>query len=179
MTTDSCLDQNVGRRRIFWTTKVQACGDYFLCGAECGIPGLQYEDSDAGRTIKNDEWMQSLILNILNTRARTDLKCSSPAAVYGHWSESYRDDGLYIGSTLWNAASKSYIRTADSVKAIQAAIRADMAKLMVLGLADSVEVEATYRGRNQVEVIIAAIKTSSRHVLNLTGSFVTGTWVWN
>lgn len=179
MTMDSCLDQNVGRRRIFWTTRAQACGDYVLCGHECGIPGLEYEDSDAGRTIKNDEWMQSLILNILNTRARTDLKCPSPAAIYGHWSESYRTDGLYIGSRLWNAASKAYVRTADSVKAIQAAIRADMAKLTVLGLADSVEVEATYRGRNQVEVLITATKTSARHVLNLTGSFVTGTWVWN
>ena len=87
---EPCLDQNRGRRRIFWTTKVAACGTYTLCGAECGIPGLEYEDvpeADIGRTIKNDEYLRSLILNILNTRARTELPCPSPAAVYGHWSE--------------------------------------------------------------------------------------------
>ncbi|MEY9493758.1 phage GP46 family protein [Bradyrhizobium elkanii] len=173
-----CLEQNVGRRRIFWTTRADACGSYILCGNECSIPGLEYENNEVGRTIKNDEWLRSLILNILNTRARTDIRCPSPAAIYGHWSESYRDDGLYIGSRLWNAAAKNYIRIADAVKAIQAAISADMAKLTVLGVADAVNVEATYRGRNQVEVIITATRTNDRHVLNLSGSFVSGSWAW-
>lgn len=200
---DPCLEQNIGRRRIFWTTQQEACGDYVLCGHECAIPGLQYVDTEAEyieqqrsapgllspsvkdvvweedfRSIKRTEWMLSLILNILNTRARTDLRCPSPAAVYGHWSESYRDDGLWIGSRLWNAAEKSYIRVADSVKAIQAAIQADMAKLTIQGVADTVEVVATYRGRNSVEVSIIAIKRNARHVLNLSGTFVSDTWIW-
>jgi phage gp46-like protein len=178
---DPCLGQNVGRRRIFWTTRPEVCGSYILCGVECAIPGLEYEDTDdpAGRTIKNDEWLQSLILNILNTRARTDLRCPSPAAVYGHWSESYRDDGLYIGSRLWNAASKSYIRVADSVKAIAAAIKADMAKLIAMGVADSVDVDAVYRGRNRVDVTITAVVRNARHVLNLSGTSASDTWVWH
>ena len=202
---DPCLDQNVGRRRIFWTTQQEACGDHILCGHECAIPGLEYVDTEAAyieqhrsssglfngspvkdvawedgfRSIARKEWMLSLILNILNTRARTDLRCPTPAAVYGHWSESYRDDGLWIGSRLWNAAEKSYIRVADSVKAIQAAIQADMAKLTALGVADTVEVVATYRGRNSVEVSIIAIKRNARHVLNLSGTFVSDTWIWN
>jgi hypothetical protein len=201
---DPCLEQNVGRRRIFWTTQQEACGEFVLCGHECAIPGLQYVDTEAAyieqqtsarslfggspardvaweegfRSIKRTEWLLSLILNILNTRARTDLRCPSPAAVYGHWSESYRDDGLWIGSRLWNAAEKSYIRVADSIKAIQAAIQADMGKLTVLGVADKVEVVANYRGRNSVEVSIIAIKRNARHVLNLSGTFVSDTWVW-
>ena len=183
---DPCLEQNIGRRRIFWTTQQEACGDFVLCGHECAIPGLEYVDSSEPhvtpggppRTIKNSDWLLSLILNILNTRARTDLRCPSPAAVYGHWSESYRDDGLWIGSRLWNAAEKSYIRVADSVKAIQAAIQADMAKLTIQGVADTVEVVATYRGRNSVEVSIIAIKRNARHVLNLSGTFVSDTWIW-
>jgi hypothetical protein len=191
MINDPCLNQNVGRRRIFWTTQQQACGEYVLCGQECSIPGLAYEVNnqpaiDQGlpgepgyRTIKNDDWLRSLILNILNTRARSDLRCPSPAAVYGHWSESYRSDGLWVGSRLWNAAAKSYIRIADAVKAIEAAIRADMGKLLVLGVADSVEVEATYRGRNSVEVIITATKLNARHVLNLSGALATNAWVWH
>jgi phage gp46-like protein len=163
-----------------------------LCGNECQIPGLEYEDhedpypdqspppgSRGYRTIKNDEWLLGLILNILNTRARTDLNCPSPAAVYGHWSESYREDGLWIGSRLWNAADKSYTRTSDAVKAIEAAIKADMAKLVMMGVADSVEVEATYRRHSTVEVIVTAIKTNARHVLNLSGTFVSDTWVWH
>jgi hypothetical protein len=185
--SDPCVDQNVGRRRIFWTTQRDACGSYTMCGQECAIPGLAYVNSDEPhvspggppRTIKNDEWTLGLILNILNTRARSDLRCPSPAAVFGHWSESYRDDGLWIGSRLWNAAEKSYVRVADSVKAIQAAVQADMAKLVVLGVADSVNVEAIYRGRNTVEVTVTAIKTNARHVLNLSGTFVSDTWVWH
>jgi hypothetical protein len=184
---DPCLTQNIGRRRIFWTTQQAACGDYIVCGYECKIPGLEYINSDEPhitgeprpRTIKTTEWLRSLILNILNTRARSDLRCPSPAAVYGHWSESYRNDGLWIGSRLWNAAEKSYIRIADSVKAIQAAIQADMAKLTILDVADSVTVEAFYRGRNSVEVTVTATKASARHVLNLSGTFVSDTWVWH
>jgi hypothetical protein len=202
--TDPCLGQNEGRRRVFWTTKQAACGEYFQCGHECSIPGLVYVDTekeyidqlkstfpargpsnqevvweDGSRSIRNTEWILSLILNILNTRARSDSRCPSPAAVYGHWSESYRDDSLWVGSRLWNAAEKSYIRVSDSVKAIQSAIQADVGKLVVLGVADSVKVEAVYRGRNAVEVTVEAIKTNARHVLNLSGTFVSDTWVWH
>ena len=191
MFTDPCIEQNSGHRRIFWTTRPQVCGEYILCGVECSIPGLEYEDKegpypDQGpvpssglRTIKNDGWLQSLILNILNTRARNDIKCPSPAAVYGHWSESYREDGLYIGSTLWNAAEKSYVRTNDAVKAVKAAVTADMGKLIALGLADSVEVEATYRGSNRVDVAVTAVTSSGSSRVDLSGSFVSETWVWH
>ena len=187
MPTDPCLDQNVGQRRVFWTTRAQACGSYLLCGVDCAIPGLEYEDSTepevnpggVGRTIKTNDWLHGLILNILNTRARTDVRCPTPAATYGHWSESYRSDGLYIGSTLWNAAEKSYVRTADAVKMIGAAVRADMGKLIALGIADTVDVEATYRGSNSVEVVVTVTTTTGRSRINLAGSFVSETWVWH
>lgn len=179
---DPCFLGNLGRRRLFWTTIQDACGTYELCGNECSIPGLQYVDSAEGRSIRADERerVRSLILNILNTRARSTQRCISPAGVYGHWSESYRDDGLYVGSRMWDAAAKPYIRTNDAVKSIQAAIQADMGKLIATGAADSVHVEATYMGRNAVAVVITATKANvAPHVLNLSGSFVSGsTWVW-
>lgn len=188
---DPCLEQQTGRRRVFWTTQMEACGDYTLCGSPCVIPGLEYIDHDdpypdqgplppssGYRTIKNTDWLQSLILNILNTRARTDLKCPSPAGVYGHWSESYRDDNLHIGSRLWNAADKSYARINDAVKAIQSAVEYDMAKLTVMKVADSVEVVAAYRGKNTVGVVITATVAQAKHVIDLSGSFVSGSWVW-
>ena len=123
---------------------MDSCGRYTLCGEECVIAGLQYEDKPTadlpnGRTIVTDDWVRSLVLNILNTRARSDLKCPTPAGTYGHWSESYRDDGLYIGSRMYNAAEKPYIRVMDGVKAIGAAIRSDVGKLIILGIANDVD----------------------------------------
>lgn len=308
---DPCITQNLGRRRVFWTTQPQACGDFVLCGVLCSIPGLEYEDkpplpappgppelvinggfddasgwtlnggasiaggilscdgsgfgravrpaaegltpgdyhyavdvlTNAGgtqveitiggsstgfsgtghfegtitiasvanqsvvvggeevvcsfdnfsvkravavlppeppqRTIKNNDWLRGMILNILNTRARTDLKCPTPAAVFGHWSESYRDDNMYIGTTLWNAAEKKYIRMADAVKAIGAAIKADVSKLVALGVADTVDVEATYRNSTRVDVVVTVTHTTQRHVIDLSGAYTSDTWVWH
>src|SRR5262245_31946288 len=137
---DSCARLNTSRKRAFWTTRPEICGNYDLCGVNCAIPGLQYEevdDPDAGRTINTEDWLTSLILNILNTRARTDLDCPAPLGVYGHWSENYRDDGLYVGSTLWNAAEQRYTSTTQAVSAIRAAIQADMGKLVAVGVANA------------------------------------------
>jgi hypothetical protein len=191
-----CLEQHVGRRRMFWTTHQEACGTYELCGHVCAIPGLVYEDIDAPyvdpriypptgsseadfRTIKTDEWLLGLILNILNTRARNDVGCPTPAAVFGHWSESYRDDGLYIGSLMWNAAEKSYIRIADAVKALVTAVKSDMGKLVAMELAQSVDVEGEYLGDNSVGITVLAHTVTGLRRLNLSGAFVSETWVWH
>lgn len=130
------------------------------------------------RTIRTDGWLEGLIINILNTRARTDRKCPTPAAVYGHWSESYRGDGLHVGSLLWNAADKPYARINDAVKALGAAVRADMAKLIVLGLATRVDVNTEYRGHNQVAVTIKAFTREGSSTLNLSGVYASDTWTW-
>jgi phage gp46-like protein len=189
---EGCTKLNEGRRRVFWTTRPEACGEYTLCGNPCTIPGLEYEDLDVAyadpriagkdsgfRTIKNDDWLHSLMLNILNTRARTDVKCPGPWGVYGHWSESYRDDNLWIGTRLWNAAEKSYARCLDGVRAIRAAVEADMGKLIILGVADSVEVDAVYAGSNRVDITVIATTTQGASKINLSGAFVTGSWVWH
>jgi phage gp46-like protein len=130
------------------------------------------------RTINTDQWLRGLIINILHTRARTDLKCPAPSAIYGHWSESYRNDGLYIGSRLWNAAAKPYRSVVDAIRSIEAAIKSDMSKLVVLGLADEVEVEARDRNHNSAIVTITVITSQKRHVLNLSGNFAAGEWMW-
>lgn len=183
MTEARCLDSTDGHRRVFWTT-LDSCGRYNLCGAECSIPGLLYEDKPTadlpkGRTIANTDWIRSLVLNILNTRARTDLKCPTPAGTYGHWSESYRDDGLYIGTRVYNVAEKPYARILDGVKAIGAAIRSDVSKLVILGIADDVDVDVLYRGRSRVDVVITVIARSVRRTVNLAGTYSSDKWVWN
>jgi hypothetical protein len=163
---------------------MDSCGRYNLCGEECSIPGLQYVDKPTtdlpeGRTIANDDWIRSLILNILGTRARSDLKCPTPAGTYGHWSESYRDDGLYIGTRVYNMAEKSYIRILDGVKAIGSAIRSDVGKLIIMGIADDVDVDVVYRGRSRVDVTVTVTVRSVRRTLNLAGTYSSDTWVWN
>lgn len=158
---------------------MMSCGSYNQCGVECNLPGLQYVEQEGGRTIANTDWMRSLILNILNTRARTDENCPNPVAVFGHWSESYRNDGLYVGSRMYNAASKPYYKITDAVKAIGAAIKSDLGKLTVLGLADNVGVEVFYRGGNRVDVVITTMIRNVRHVLNLSGTYASDTWVWH
>jgi hypothetical protein len=186
-----CIGQNVGRRRRFWTTQLEVCGDYTLCGTPCAIPGLEYVDDDTPyvdpgmlppssgyRTIKTDEWIHGLILNILNTRSRTDLKCPSPPGTYGHWSESYRDDGLWVGSGLWNAAERFYPRVEDGVKAIGAAVQADMNKLVILGVASSVSVLTKYAGRNRVDIMIETVTLPPSKPLKLSGTYASDTWSW-
>lgn len=173
-----CLPSDEGRRRAFWTT-MDACGQYTLCDQPCVIPGLQYVDKPEGRTIATEDWIRSLVLNILNTRARTDLRCPTPAGTFGHWSENYRDDNLYIGTRVYNVAEKSYIRVLDGVKAIGSAVRSDVGKLVIMGLADDVEVEVIYRGRSRVDIIVTVIARSIRRTVNLTGMYSSDTWVWN
>ena len=192
MLLDPCLEQNLGDRRIFWATQPSACGTYNMCGVDCSIPGLVYVNADPNRSpdnslpedlptrsIETDGWLQGLILNILNTRARSDAPCPTPASVYGHWSESYRDDDLYIGSTMWNAAEKPHVRIADSVRAINNAVRADMGKLIAQGLAKTVEVETNYLGNNSVAVVVTVFTATGSSKINLSGSFVSETWVWH
>ena len=181
---DACIQEQLGRRRIFWTTQPRGCGDYTACdGDNCTLPGLQYVESTnpqqpTERTIRNDNWLTGLVLNIINTRARTDSKCPSPVAMYGHWSESYRDDGVYVGATLWNVIEKSYARVKDAVHAIETAIQADVSKLISLKLVNNVNVDAQYQGRNSVAISITLITMQSKHVINLSGSFAAGEWVW-
>jgi len=177
MPTTDCLSNTAGRRRIFWTT-MESCGRYNLCGADCSLPGLQYVDVPGGRSIANTDWIRSLILNILNTRARSDIKCPTPVGTYGHWSESYRDDNLYIGTRLYNEAEKTYARVMDGVKAIGAAIRSDVSKLVVLKIAHDIDVDVVYRGRSRVDVTISITVHSVQHTVNLAGIYSSDAWAW-
>jgi hypothetical protein len=70
------------------------------------------------------------------------------------------------------------VRIADAVKAIQTAVTYDMAKLPAMGVADKVDVETFYKGRNTVGIVITATVRQTQHVLNLSGAFVSGSWVW-
>lgn len=40
---DRCAVSAQTRKRLFWTTQPNACGEYARCGAACGLPGLVYQ----------------------------------------------------------------------------------------------------------------------------------------
>lgn len=187
MDTNRCEDLPASRLRNFWTTQPMACGEYTQCGDACGIPGLQYIDQEVyitgnqGRTIAVNDWLYSLLLNILNTRAREPAtKCGVPTAnVGGHWSESYRDDGLYTGTMIWTQAHKTYSSVNDAVKMLTVQLQADAGKLIKMGVATSVEVTVVYKGKNQVEATITVIgPLADEHILTLTSERVSSEWIW-
>lgn len=149
----------------------------FTISTDVALP--EPETPGPPRTILNTNWLNSLVLNILNTRARNDIACPTPAAVYGHWSESYRDDGIYIGSRFWNAAEKSYARVNDAARAIEVMIEADMHKLIQMKLASNVKVDARYIGSGQVGVEITITSAAGVDTtIKLTGALVVGGWEW-
>lgn len=183
-TAAQCLDDTLPRRRSFWTTQPDACGTYKDCkDAECGIPGLKYIDETSGRTIATNDWLSSLVLNILNTKARTpsQARCNPTiAGMGGHWSESYRDDGLYIGTLIWAEMKYPASRIQDAVKLLNAQLNKDLSKLLQMGVATEVKVETTYKGSNRVEATISITGTAhGETILNLTSERVSSNgWVW-
>lgn len=40
-----CIVNESMRRRVFWTTQLDACDRYSICGRECAMPGLVYVDT--------------------------------------------------------------------------------------------------------------------------------------
>lgn len=182
MAIAKCTSPAGEQKRIFWTTQIDACGDYQDCGDACGIPGLKFiGDFDEGRTFATNDWARSLLLNILNTDGRqppTD--CGVPPGTQGgHWSESYRDDGLRTGTLLRSALNKPITRVQEAVNIVRAQVQADAYKLVQLGVATRVDVTAEYAGSNRIAVVVSIYGPSSvTNVVNLTADRLTNGWVW-
>jgi len=54
-----------------------------------------------------------------------------------------------------------------------------MNKLVAMGVADRVEVKTTYRGSNSVSVDITVYTKVGQSQVNLSGSFVSESWIWH
>lgn len=179
-----CTVPLLSRRRKFWTTQPNACGEYTDCGDQCGIPGLQYiNEPNNKRSIVNDYWVRSLVLNILNTRARrvksVSAACPRVADSGGHWSESFREDGLYIGTRIWDEMNTPVARIQDAVSLLAAQLRADIGKLVQLNIASDIEVDVQYKGSNRVSATITINgPTLGENTVNLTSERLANEWVW-
>lgn len=149
---DDCRVNTRDRRRCFWATQPD-CSMEYVCGEPCSIPGLKFEND----RIETDNWIQGLVLNILNTNKRQDRSiCGvNPTAIGGYWAESFIDgeSGLYGGAergyrvgTSLRYVDTSSMRIREATAHIEAILQTDLQKLVLLGVAQSVEVTVEYAG---------------------------------
>lgn len=196
------------RRRTFWTTQpggggfsASECGD-----AACGIPSLAFNNIDANcghcqccpgpainptcetqakvlraspRSFVTNDWVRSLVLNILMTDGKLPNKACGhrPGAQGGHWSESFRTDKQKIGTLIRATPTTTSIR--DAVALIKAQLVSDMSRLIVVGVASSVNVVADYIGGSRMSVNIEVVgQDGALARVGLTGKRLQNSWVW-
>lgn len=179
MTT--CFTPINGRRRIFWTTQPAACGTYQACLSDCGSTGLlsRVPEGQDGRTFDTNDYVRGLALNILGTDGRRpDTACGyRPGARGGHWSDTFRDDGMNSGTTIRDIPAQNSVQ--DSLGLIRVYLLQAMQKLVTYGVAQSVDVDVKYIGSNNFE---ATIKFSGNDGqtsrVGITGTRLENSWVW-
>lgn len=181
---DICKPSTLDRRKNFWTT--QSCDVFYNCNDECGIFGLVY-DGDGGldpsenpRSIKTNNWLSSLVVNILLTDGRqSETPCGfAPGRRGGHWSDSFRTDGLTSGSLIRNPSAAKTVQEAALL--LEAYAQVALQKLVTLGVALSVKATATYSGKNRIQLgVVITGPASAEERVGLTTTRLTNQRVWN
>lgn len=168
------------QRRRFWATQPDVCGTSVDCGAECSVSGLSLISSGGGKTIVTSDWVRGLALNILLTDGRSpDKPCGyRPGSQGGHWSESFRTDGEKIGTLVRKLPSAASVR--ESVALVRATLTAELQRLVTVGIAKSVTVDATYLGGNRMAATINIIAPDGTIVrVGMTGARNSNAWAWS
>lgn len=172
-----------GRRKIFWTTQAASCGVVSSCVGDCGSTGLEtyipLGTPDGARTIRTNDYVLGLALNILMTDGRKeDTPCGHrPGARGGHWSDSFRDDGQSSGTNIRYIAPQRSI--ADTVKLIQAHMQNSLNKLVTYGVANLVTVKTSYAGRGVIAADIEILGNDGQSArVGVTGKRIENSWVW-
>lgn len=180
MISHRCASPLVDRRRHFWATQPDACGQRERCGNECDIPGLKLitVPDKVGLSIETSGWIRGLLLNILSTTAKAPTTtCGNlPGREGGHWSESY-GDGTYVGTHMYESGPNVSFR--DALIVLKAKVSKDVYKLVTYGVATSVDVATKYLGSNRVSIDITVIgPTITEGVVNLSVERIANAWVW-
>lgn len=178
-----CNGPVTGRRKLFWTTQPAACGVQTDCVGECGSSGLlsyiPEGRTDGGRTFRTNDFVRGLALNILLTDGRKEDKACGyrPGSRGGHWSDSFREDGITSGTNVRYLTPQKSV--ADTVKVVQEYMRDSMNKLVRYGVATAVEVVCTYAGQGVIDAIITIFGTDGQTSrVGITGSRLENSWVW-
>lgn len=178
-----CNGPVTGRRKLFWTTQPAACGVQTDCVGDCGSSGLlSYVPegrTDNARTFRTNDYVRSLALNILLTDGRKEDKACGyrPGSRGGHWSDSFRTDGLSSGTNVRYLQPQKSIN--DTVLLVQEHLRVSMQKLVNYGVATAVSVTCTYAGNGIIDAVIIIIGTNGQTSrVGITGSRLENSWVW-
>lgn len=175
-----CVTSSVGRRKLFWATQADACGEENSCGGRCGVPGLELTGPDAGpRSISTDNWLTGLMLNMLMTDGRRpNTVCGyTPTGQGGHWSESYMEDGAGVGTLVRTIGPSSRVSQIEAE--LKAYAQQTLEKLVGRGVARSVVVTVTYVASGTFKVdaeIIGIDNTSSR--IGVSAQRLENGWIW-
>lgn len=175
-----CSQTQNDRRKLFWVTQPDACGDVQSCGTSCGKPGLKTIDTEQGRTISTEEFVRGLAINILGTDGRKDATgCGFyPGNRGGYWADSFRTDNGQSGSLF--RFVKSGGRINDDINTMRAVIVRDLNKLVnPYGVAISVDVTLTYVGRGIAQLDAKIVgRDGKTTAVGMTGSRLVNGWVW-
>lgn len=178
-----CSNNLDSRRKLFWTT--QPCRSTMSCGSFCDKYGLRYEsgpldaEGNASRTFTTTDYAVGLALNMLLTDGMLpDTVCGyRPGGRGGHWSDSYRGDGMTSGSLLRTLKPGKSI--AGDVALVKAYAAHDMQKLVKLGVAVAVTAEAKYAGSGKIELAIEIFgQLGQKTRVGLTGTPIKNSWIW-
>lgn len=198
----SCLTPLQTRRRLFWSTQPDSCGDYDICGYNCGKPGLSYEDDQGNKcgceccppatvdpsclpfasnqiTIATNDWLRGLIINMLYTDGRKeDTPCGyAPGSQGGHWTESYIN--TKIGTLLRDLPLSGSIT--EQLNLVAAYAQSSLQRLVDYGVATSVEVKATYQGglTALLDIQVFGRGGVGNARVGISGQSSPNGWVWN
>jgi phage gp46-like protein len=172
------------RRHAFWATQPDCGTAVDDCGNVCGAPGLQFNpaivkpNSKTPRTIVTSNYVRGLIINKLMTDGPVpDNECGfRPGMRGGHWSQSFRSDGQYVGSRIRQISPKLPISAAVSL--IEGTIKSEIEFLVKYGVAIKSTVSAKYAGRNNINVAIEVFGHTENFNIGVTASRLSNQWAW-
>jgi len=203
-----CVPLPRSRFHKFWATQINACPSEASDPTcfdpasldTCASPGLvlipQYDPTwqernwqggsfaecgpeIIGATISTDKWVRGLILNILGTNAQQakSICGNRPGQKGGYWLDDV--SGAKSGSSIRYIPTTGYTIN-QQVTYVQQQCAADLNKLITYGVANSVNVVATYAGLQTIQLIITVIGVDDETtVVNSTMAKIANAWVWN
>ncbi len=173
-----------GRRRLFWTFQQHCAHDEGVCGEDCAIPAHVLNDikdaagNDIGGTIDVANYVRSLALSILMTdNRRTTHHCPArPGRRGGHWADCLRGDGRASGSTIRDLPVGCNVQ--ETLQHIRTALREDLNKMVVWGVASEIDVEADYDGGGSFTATALIRAFHENITVGVRGARLAGAWIW-
>ncbi|UPT53297.1 putative structural protein [Synechococcus phage Ssp-JY38] len=103
-----------------------------------------------GLTIDTSDWLRGIIINMLMTDGKVPNSACGylPGAQGGHWSESFREDSLPVGTLMRSVTPTGSIR--EQVQLVAAYAQATVQRLLDLGVVSRIAAAGKYLGGNRM-----------------------------